>query len=311
MFKNLFALTTALFLVVGFVGCGGDDDEDATLVSVSGVVLDVDTLELVPNVCVFLLDHEDDYISEATNEQGEFTVQVPQGSPFLLVADDCEAPMADDTGRWYPTLNADIIHTPTIDENQTGHPIHISSNISTYDAEGANQGANAAYMNYFENAENDADFFSPVTSLHGDTNNGWIFLSTFWVDTESETFFEDGTGQTGTIASPNADACPVGYFDFPDVTADGEAIDATLGPDILQAGGGTGTDETYAFITFCSDELTGTSVDLTLDSPNHTPTSVTYEDLPVRPHMCTLLFPSSIDGESVPIKDVLTLFEVL
>jgi hypothetical protein len=284
------------FVLGAGLGCS-----DTTLVTVSGAVATLDDLSPAPDACVFVLDQDDTYISEPTNAQGEFTIEVPAGTPFLLTVDDCTNRMQNNMGTYYPTINADVIWEATIDENKEGWPLHVGTNISA-----VADGANATWENYFDNATVEADKFDPIQSVYDEDLAGFVFFGSFWINTSSMTFFEDfQTGQSVAISDAN---CPVGYINNGTTFDVNGYPDPTLGPNVLQDGG-TSTDGSGNVISFCNGDA-GETVDITLTSPGNTvqDEETTYSNIPIRDSACTVLFPASIDGTKVHIGDVFALF---
>jgi hypothetical protein len=271
------------------------------LVTVSGIVATLDNLSPAADACVFLLDN-DQYISEPTNANGEYSIQVPAGSPFLLTVDDCTDRMQNNKGKYYPTINADTVFLATIDEAKEGWPLHVGTNISL-----VADGANATWENYFDNATISPDIFDPIASVYDPNLAGFIFLGTFFINTNDTLpnypFEAFQIGQTFSAGDSN---CPVGYINNP-TTFDANGFPKpSLGPNVFQENG-TVTDISGNALSFCKSGAADT-LTLTLTSPGRTPEVAEYADIPIRPFTCTVVFPASIDGTVVHIGDVFALF---
>lgn len=301
-YTNLLALVALTAFGLGMTGCS-DDATPAEMVTISGVVLAADDLAPVENACVFLLDHPE-IISAATTAAGEYSIDVPVGSPFLLTTDDCDAPMSTD-GDLYPTINNDTWHTATIEQAYEGWVIHAS-----YTPTAKLTGSLQAYQNFFTGSPTvAAGFFDPVDDING-PHAGFIFFGTFFVDTTDPSYFEDMTGSTVELDEPK---CPVGYInlngagcdisDPPDGVLDVVCPDAVEAPNILQADGGTETDGSANTLTFCDPSVTATTLTMTVNTPHHGTTSYVKE-IPIRPDACTFVTIASVDGEDGSITDV-------
>src|SRR3989304_4660598 len=81
----------AIFVLASVSGCssGSGIVGEGQPVSVSGVLLNLDTFELVPNAKVYVLDNEATY-SATTDANGQWSMTVPSGTLYQFVTDDAD-----------------------------------------------------------------------------------------------------------------------------------------------------------------------------------------------------------------------------
>ena len=153
---------TVLSLMLTLVVMSACSDKKVT---VSGVVLSVDTLTPAVGVDVYVYGDETIKSAATTGADGVFTMEITEGTQNLLVTDDLDnAGTLDvaDGDLWFPTLNVDTI-LPVFTETVTELQIHACPTNSSTAGWGADLGSLAVWDNYLENGDT-ADDFEPTTS---------------------------------------------------------------------------------------------------------------------------------------------------
>jgi len=310
-------LMSLAFVATAAISVGGCGDDETEMVTVSGVVFNIDTLAPAEGVVVWLIDHKEINSGEATGADGAFTIEVPKGSPNALMTDDFAdfetfpparisvntraafpEPFDDYPLAWFPLINTDLSHTPTIEENMEGLPIHACPNPVT-----SSNGAIMALDYYMAEADTNEGYFAPVTTVM-EAGAGVVALATF--------FLENGNfgDQSGLGVSIEESEWPEVYGSFDGIMDPVTfTIAADRGPNaMLPSPATTETDGSGFFYSIADPaEFDGDTVTVTY-------THDTYDfgasfEVPVRPYAYTLLLPVAIDG--VGGKTVKEAFEAL
>jgi hypothetical protein len=273
---------------------GGSIAGDGDLVTVSGVVFDIDRYEPAEGVVVYLLDNRDKYASEPTGADGEYSIKVPAGSTFVLTTDDADDAGAGTDGMWYPLINMDNYSAgATIDEDTEAWPVHACPTIANKD-----DGSVFKYNNFIENATESAGFYGDATV---EDNAGIIVWSINWllVDEDDNVTWDTMTGNTVAFDS---EKFPTGYVDI-DAWGAGDA-------NLLQEDGGTAMDEQGLAIAIGDPSFDGKTVEATFVTTDDQPANSPFEVI-VRPNHMSYVQPNTINGEDANMQDFFRLFGLI
>jgi hypothetical protein len=266
-------------LLLCFVGCGDDDDEnpmEPEFVTISGIVRNIDDASIAVGVGVSLLgtEYRDDV---ATGTDGRYSLRIPKGATLQLHTDDFDLSKADE---WFPMINADL---PAIvaNEDMLDWPIHTCPQ----------PGFNNAWS-----VETWNEYLADYDSANGDLSeapsaaaaSGVLVILCIDCDTDADLW----PGIVGLKITSGDPAFPIAY-----VNAGG------LGPpNFVHPASVMATDGSGFAISWGDPDFTGESVDLSFmdtmlerDYRFMSPFSC-----PVRPGTVTLLWPTVVDG--VPNK---------
>lgn len=310
-----------MFLCIAtlMVGCGDDGTFIGTgdNVTVTGIVLDIDSGLAAANVKVYLLDNETIASTTATTEDGTFSIEVPAGTTNVFVTDDFV-----EQGDWIPTINFEGTRTAVINATVTDLVLHSCNEINgpgvqavaeatTTDA--SRWGTVASMNNYFGNATAQAGLFNAAITT---VNNSGGMLAVIFPEadtaavanqTEENPFAAFQLTGDITVASDTTN-CPmhiIGLDTFYEA-ASGYLPDTELGPNVFVAGTETVAGAGMA-ATFCAPGSTST-INVTLTD---TDTDRAYFDgfeaaVPVRDGHITMWIEGIVDG--VPGKDFIEVF---
>ena len=270
-----------LMAVLVVASCGDDQatNTDTPMVTIAGVVRNIDTAELAHGVRVHLLDTQ--YADDVpTGTDGAFELNVPKGSTLWLVTDDFSA----STDTLYPMINGDI---PPVVANDDifDMPIHAcpesvgqpSGSLAVYDAYLANQDAA------------NGDIFVPL----GVSDASGIAVFPFW---GCEGGAQVLSGNTFGVSS-NQPAFPVAYVDATCILVNG--WDPTCNP-IMHPSTRLVTDDVAGLaVSFGAPGFTDKSVTFTFDDTLST-RNLQWPPIiiPVRPGALSLAWPVWIDGNT-------------
>ncbi|MEE9268976.1 MAG: hypothetical protein V3V49_01835 [Candidatus Krumholzibacteria bacterium] len=286
-------LVVSLVGVVAFVapGCGDDETTGPTIdmVTIAGMVMNVDTGEPAPGIRVSLLDtpYADDL---ATGTDGAFELQVPRGSELLLKTDDFNRNRKDD---WFPLINVEV---PTVVANGNMLNWRIHACPVTQCADG-DTGSVAYWDNYLQNGDqNNGDIFVPTNSAF---TSGVITVIYWFCDNGVE------TSPAGLSVTTNVPEFPVCYMKEGTQTWFPELV--CTSPDVVYPASRATTDSSGWVMSFGDRDFTGDTVELTLTDtdPQRGFVFPPPFDIPVRPGTLTAVFALAVDG--VPNKTVVEL----
>ncbi len=284
---SLCLLTCSLFMLLsscsnnGIAG-GGE------LVTVSGVVFNIDTYSPAKGVVVYLLDNRDKYVSKPTGANGEYSLKVPAGSVFVLTTDDAAAAGIGAAGDWYPLINMDTYSAgATIDKDTPAWPVHACPTIKNLA-----KGSIYKYNNFINNATIAAGFFGSSTTVND--NAGIIVWSSNWLldDGKGNITAEDNSSWTVAFDSPSF---PTGYVSSTRWNDAGNA-------NILQSGGGKASDAQGLAISIGDPSFGGQTVTATFVDPHHHPVNSPFE-VQVRPNHISYVQPTTFNGKEANIQE--------
>lgn len=268
--RALAACVAALF-VVSCSDDGGNSPTGPELVTISGIVRNIDTGEFAVGVRVNLLDTE--YKDEvATGTDGAYSLQIPKGSILYLNTEDLDASKAD---QWFPMINVDL---PPVVANgdMLDWPIHACPQPTLTPT-----GSVATWDEYLRDYDDDnGDLYS--VSKAADSKGVFVILSADFISSDNTwPSFADLTVSSG---SPDF---RISYVNCGRLGADQFIHPATR----------TTMDGCGFAISWGEPSFGGSSVDLTFTDTN---TSRGYNfvplSCPVRPGTSTLVWVAAIDG---------------
>lgn len=174
--KNKFiqcCLTLAL-ASVSMLGCNNGDGilGAGDLVTVRGVVYNIDTLLPARGVKVYLYNHEADFNTTTDDTDGSFQMQIPVGTKFILVTDDA----VEGEDNWFTLANFEVFKPEVDGEFTTAYRIHACPSATS------NQGWNSVLDAQLDNMDvygfNFGTFsMSPRTFSHPTTGDAVVAFS--------------------------------------------------------------------------------------------------------------------------------------
>jgi len=287
------------------------------------MVANIDTYAPSGDVIVFLLDHENEYVSEPTGANGRFFLEVPLGSPNFLVTNDW-AGLDRDTPSgssvkddWLTFINVDPM-VPVLDRDMEflihGCPTEGSPKtwLGGRDSTGAPNGLGSAaiWMNFLKNSEMASDY-TDATDLSGQImaffhagtpGNEELGFVEYQITGVSVGVAEASFGVVGYWSDPDV----FNWYDYPGIP-DGVVQNAALGPDIfvpdaIASGPGHSLTTIFGRTTYSADTITLTFADTrperSIDFSQVSPLTV-----PVRKAATTFIVMGSVDNQVTPLLD--------
>ncbi len=275
--RVLILLLTVALLVPACDDTSTNEPGQGDLVTVAGIVRNIDTLQPAPGVRVRLLDSS--YSDEvATGTDGAYELKVPRNSKLILVTDDFDT----NVDEWYPIINADFPPVAA-DRDMLDWPIH-----SCPQTIGKPDGSLSALDNYLKNQDDANGDIFPANSLA--ECSGVLFLS-IWI-CENGTIPADGYA---IRVKTDTDAFPVAY---PNTCVLTHGWCITCDP-VMHSPDYTACDDSLGqALSFGAPSFSGNMVAVTLEdtlSSRNLQWTLNTQ-LPVRKGTITITFPCVIDG---------------
>jgi hypothetical protein len=277
-----FCFVCAAMAIVTLVSC--EDDATNTggpeLVTVAGVVRNIDNGEKARGVRVHLLDKPEYRDEVATGTDGAFELKVPKGSTLWLVTDDFNA----STDTLFTMINGDI---PPVVANADvlDWPIHACP-----ESRSQSSGSLGVYDTYLANQDAaNGDIFVPLDVADA----SGIAVFPFW---GCEGGAQVPSGYAFSVSS-NETAFPVAYLDR---TCLANGWDVNCSSPWMYPPSRTVTDDVVGLaLSFGAPGFTGKSVTFTFDDTLST-RNLQWPPIkiPVRPGALSLAWPVWIDGNT-------------
>lgn len=287
-FTRWFAVSMICGVMIVAPSCSDDETTGPTadMVTIAGMVVNVDDFSLVEGVRVSLLDspYADDF---PTGTDGQFELQVPRGSKLLLKTDDFDRNRKDD---WLPLINVDVPNVVANDDI-LGWVIHACPVSQCADGD---TGSVAYWDNYLQNGDqSNGDLFVPTSTAF---TSGVIAVLNVFCENLSLVAPEDMSVTT------NAPEFPIGYMKK---GPGGFPVLACTSPDVVHPASRTTTDSSGWVMSFGDRSFTGDTVELTFTDMDGQRgfAFVSPLEVPVRPGTLTLVWAIAVDG--VPNKTIL------
>ncbi len=275
--RVLIVLLTLTLLVPACDDTSTNEPGQRDLVTVAGIVRNVDTFEPAPGVRVRLLDSS--YADAvATGTDGAYELKVPRNSKLILVTDDFDT----NVDEWYPVINVDFPPV-TADRDMLDWPIH-----SCPQSIGQPIGSLAVYENYLKDQDDANGDIFPAKSMNEAA--GTLFVG-FWL---CENGGVRDSGYSFGVKSDSNDF----PFAFQNTCVLRCGWDVTCNP-VMHPSTATACDDSVGnAISFGAPSFSGTTVTVTLCDTLSTRNLEWTRDvqLPVRKGALTLAFPCAIDG---------------
>ncbi len=289
-------LAALLLLSMPPFGVGCDDDEivggDVTLVTVQGIVVNVDDATIAQGVLVSLLDTE--YTDAVmTGTDGAFSIDVPEGSELLLFTDDPPTAKAD---NWFPLINVEM---PLVVANEDIEGLIIHACPATSGTAG---GSVAIWDDYLANQDDqtNGDAFAATSSAA----SAGIVTALFWEcdaiagASPDERFLE---GIQVTASSTDFPMCyPLNSRTF--------GVDLAVQSESICESADSETDVNGWALSFGDPASTDDSIEITIVDTN-VGRALSFESpatIPVRPGTISLVWGIVVDGVlNVSVNDLI------
>ena len=278
-------LLAAVLFALSSGACGEDKPNGPEMVTVSGVVRNIDTAQLAAGIRVSLLGTGYSDVVP-TGSDGRYSLKVPKGSTIYLLTEDFNPGQTD---NWFPLINVEV--TPIIANSDIpDYPIHSCPQTDCAHPAAAGVPGSVADWDYYLQSLDQAngDLFVPTSSAASGGVVAFIVA-----DCSNGNWNQDSV----TVTSDSPDF-PVGY-------CNGAGFAAGCGtPEMIYPATRTATDPGGLVFSFGKPQTTLQTVRFRFSDALTTPyrSPKTPLDIPVRPGTISLIWTTTVSGSPANFK---------